>query len=60
MTRDFWLAVALIFASFAAYETWLNFHLRAVNNAVAQACFKPTSVPPMSSQAVFFIPKEAL
>ena len=56
MSRDFWLAVALIFASFAAYETWLNFHLRAVNNTVASVCLRPTVVPPVMSEAVFVIP----
>lgn len=41
MKRDrseFWFAIALICASFAAYELWLNLHLRAVNDDVVAAC----------------------
>lgn len=60
MTRDFWLAVALICASFAGYETWLNFYLRRVNNTVAEVCLRPETVPPVSTQAVFFLSREAL
>ena len=60
MSNEFWKAIALICVAFAGYETWINFHLRAVNNAVAQACFKPASVPPVSQSAVIYIPKEAL
>lgn len=41
MKRDrseFWFAITLVFASFAAYELWLNLHLRAMNDDVVAAC----------------------
>lgn len=60
LSRDFWLAIALICASFAGYETWLNFYLRRVNNSVMSVCLRPAQVPPVSSRAVLFIPREAL
>ena len=41
MSKHFWLAIALICSTFAVYELWLNFHLRSINDAVAQACLKP-------------------
>lgn len=60
MSRHFYLALSLIFAAFAAYETWLNFHLRRVNNTVAEVCLRPSTVPPVSTQAVFVLSREAL
>lgn len=58
LSRDFWMAIALICASFAGYETWLNFYLRRVNNTVAEVCLRPSSVPPVSTHAVFYWPKQ--
>lgn len=37
MSKDFWKAIALICIAFAAYEVWLNLHLRALNDA----CVRP-------------------
>jgi hypothetical protein len=55
MSKHFYLAISLVMVAFAGYELWLNLHLRHVNNVVVEACFKPAHVPPVSSQAVFYL-----
>lgn len=60
MSKSFYLAVSLICLSFAGYETVLNFYLRRVNDQVFAVCVRPAQVPPVSSRAVLFIPREAL
>lgn len=50
MSKPFYLALALIFAAFSAYEVWLNGHLSRLNTeamAVLSVCEKPARVPPV-------------
>ena len=41
MSRQFWIAIALICAAFATYETVINALLRGVNDKAIAACVKP-------------------
>lgn len=40
MSKRFWIALALIFACFAGYETALNLWLRRMNDQALAACIR--------------------
>lgn len=50
MSRDFWFAVTLIVASFAIYETGINFYLRRLHTEAVGACVR-ISAPEAYTQA---------
>ena len=57
MSRQFYLAVTLIVATFAAYETTLNVLNRINDKKIAELCTKPAvSGPSVRYSAVFWIP----
>lgn len=53
-SNQFYLAISLITLSFAGFEAYINFHLRAVNDSALAACVKPAQ--PSKWEAVFYVP----
>lgn len=46
MSKQFYVVVAVVFAGFGAYETWLNLRLRALHEDAIAACVAPLQLPP--------------
>ena len=60
LSRHFWIAITLIVTAFALYELGINLLLQARNDelvaTMAEACFKPASVPDVDQFAAFYFP----